>query len=562
MNYVLMDSMSIINKLIEPKSDIFGSEDYYKLRLLNAIFFFLILISIFDFIYRVIMILIDFNDPTAKSVAGNTLLILFLVLAFFLLGKSSFYKITLKTFPIIPLISVWTYYQVYTTNAIQTELFIVNPELILMFGLIIGGFLYSIRGMILFSLISILDMISFYGLITNFSFDWLETRLLTLVVLSGLLIVYVNFRILSFRYLTEKNKQLTKEVKIKEENLFQERSQLYSLVAALKEGVLIVNRQNIPILVNTTFSNLYKEITGKTFDINSEFGSDIDEENPLFEFISKIFKIESYSEIIHLKSKFYLVICNKLRVSPDDSNLRILIEIHDITQMKIIEMVEKRINLVLMHELRTPATTLSLAISNLLKYENQLTNENRQLIYNSLKQQSDNLNTIVSKISSLTFFEDQISYKLPKQDLYSIIDTIKLDLSKHIDINNLEIIESIANGSNYISIDQESLILVINNILDNAIKFNKKNSIIFLRFLQENNKFVIEIVDYGIGIPESDLPHVFTNFFKAKNANNYPGIGVGLSTSYEIIDSYGGAILIKSKENFGTTVKIILPVFQ
>ena len=558
-----MNCLNIINKLIEPKSDLFGTDDYYKLKLLNTLFFFLILICVFDFVFRVILIFINFDDPTAKSVAENTLFILLFLVSFFLINKSSFYKICLKTFPLIPLISVWTYYPVYITNSIQTELFIVNPELILMFGLIIGGFLYSIRGMILFSVLSILDMMAFYGLITHFSFDWLEARLLTLIVLSGLLIVYVYFRILSFQFLTEKNKQLTKEVEIKDENLYEERSQLYSLVATLQEGVLIINSKNIPILVNATFNFLFKEITEKSFNINVKFGSDLEKENPLSEFISKIFKIGSYSEIIHIKTKFYLLICNKLHISSNDSNLRILIEIHDITQMKIIEMVEKRINLVLMHELRTPATTLSLAISNLLKYENQLTSENRLLIYNSLKQQSDNLKNIVSKISTLTFFESSTSQKAPTQDLYSIINKIKLDLNKQTDLSNLEIIDSIDNDFYLINIDQESLFLVIKNILDNAKKFSKTDSTIFLRFfIQEKNNFVIEIVDYGIGIPESDIPHVFTRFFKAKNAENYPGIGVGLTTSYEIIDSYNGVILLKSKENLGTTVKIILPVLQ
>ena len=558
-----MNFLSLIKSLIEPKSQLFGTEDYFKSKLFNAIFFILTLISFFDFLFRVILIFIQFNDPTINSVTLNSLFICLLVLGFFLIGRTSFYKIGFKTFPLIPLISVWTYYPVYTSNAVQTELFVFNPESILMFGLIIGGFLYSIRGIILFSLISIFDMILFYGLISGFSFNWIESRLLTLVVLSGLLIVYVYCRIISFHFLSETNKQLSNEVEIKDKNLFEERSQLYSLVATLKEGVLIINNEKIPLLVNTQFNNLFEEITGKKFNINSEFGSDFEKENPLIEFISKLFKIESYSEIIQNKTKFFLLIFNKLHISSNDSNSRILIEIHDITQMKIIEMVEKRIHLVLMHELRTPATTLSLAISNLLKYENRLSNENRQLIYKTIKQQSDDLNFLVSKISSLTFFENSASQKFPVYDLYSILNNIKLELKKQRDLHDIEVIESIDNDSYFITIDQDSLFIVLKNVLDNAIKFSKKDTSIFIRFfIQELSYFVIEIIDYGIGIPVSDIRDIFTRFFKAKNADNYPGIGVGLSVSYEIIHSNNGNILIKSKENFGTTVRIILPVFQ
>ena len=104
------------------------------------------------------------------------------------------------------------------------------------------------------------------------------------------------------------------------------------------------------------------------------------------------------------------------------------------------------------------------------------------------------------------------------------------------------------------------MLIVMQNIISNAFKYSDKSdkppemSIIY----GEQNYDII-VKDYGIGIPESDLPNIFNAFFRAKNVENIQGTGVGLNIVKEYVSALGGAISITSNQAEGTNVKISLP---
>ena len=81
-----------------------------------------------------------------------------------------------------------------------------------------------------------------------------------------------------------------------------------------------------------------------------------------------------------------------------------------------------------------------------------------------------------------------------------------------------------------------------------------------IRLLAENNKVIISIADQGIGIPQTELQHVFEPFFRASNAHNYEGHGVGLPLTLNIIRLHKGSIGIRSEVGTGTEMKVFLPV--
>jgi signal transduction histidine kinase len=81
-----------------------------------------------------------------------------------------------------------------------------------------------------------------------------------------------------------------------------------------------------------------------------------------------------------------------------------------------------------------------------------------------------------------------------------------------------------------------------------------------IRLLAESNKVIISIADQGIGIPESELQHIFEPFFRASNTHNYEGHGVGLPLTLNIIRLHRGSIGIRSDVGKGTEIKVFLPV--
>jgi len=103
---------------------------------------------------------------------------------------------------------------------------------------------------------------------------------------------------------------------------------------------------------------------------------------------------------------------------------------------------------------------------------------------------------------------------------------------------------------------------VVQNLCINAFKYNKPGGAIFLRVFQEDSTVVIQVEDTGVGIPESDLPHVFSFLYRGRQAKRNPdgGLGLGLSMVKQIVEVHGGNIEVSSEEGKGTVMTVRLPL--
>lgn len=101
--------------------------------------------------------------------------------------------------------------------------------------------------------------------------------------------------------------------------------------------------------------------------------------------------------------------------------------------------------------------------------------------------------------------------------------------------------------------------LAISNIVVNACKYSN-NQPVGVRIKNENNRIIIAISDKGIGIPESEQQHIFEPFFRASNTSDFAGHGIGLPLTLNIIRLHKGSIGIRSEEQIGTEMQIMLPV--
>jgi signal transduction histidine kinase len=101
----------------------------------------------------------------------------------------------------------------------------------------------------------------------------------------------------------------------------------------------------------------------------------------------------------------------------------------------------------------------------------------------------------------------------------------------------------------------------MDNLISNAIKFSGDGNRIELSLKQVNRECIIEVKDFGLGIPEGMLPYVFDRFSKAgrKGVRGEDSIGMGLNIARQIINKHGGDISVESTENEGTTFTIVLP---
>ena len=98
------------------------------------------------------------------------------------------------------------------------------------------------------------------------------------------------------------------------------------------------------------------------------------------------------------------------------------------------------------------------------------------------------------------------------------------------------------------------------NLISNAIKFSGENSTVHVSSLLNNSRFRFEVQDSGIGISADDQEHLFDRFFRAKNALNIQGTGLGLNIVRRYLDLLGGDINFTSREGEGTTFTLRLPI--
>jgi len=213
------------------------------------------------------------------------------------------------------------------------------------------------------------------------------------------------------------------------------------------------------------------------------------------------------------------------------------------------------------HELRTPLTIISSELE--LALNKQDLNSQQRGVLNTVYAESEKLGQILNSLLTLA----QSGFDGKRQNWESIrMDELLLTASEsvkrinpesniYIDLENLPADESLL----YVKGNSNLLRLAINNIISNACKYSN-NRPVTVSLLAENKRVIITIKDQGIGIPQTELQHIFEPFFRASNAHEYEGHGVGLPLTLNIIRLHKGSLGISSEVGAGTEIKVFLPV--
>ena len=116
----------------------------------------------------------------------------------------------------------------------------------------------------------------------------------------------------------------------------------------------------------------------------------------------------------------------------------------------------------------------------------------------------------------------------------------------------------------FIVADRYSIQEVIDNLIDNAIKYNKENGEVNVSIEDDGSNYTIIIADTGIGVPKNAIPYLFTKFYRVHGGleSGSTGTGLGLYLAKQIIESHRGTVSVESEINKGTTFTITLPHYS
>ncbi len=209
------------------------------------------------------------------------------------------------------------------------------------------------------------------------------------------------------------------------------------------------------------------------------------------------------------------------------------------------------------HELKTPLASMTLAGEALIKGR---ASQTQIADYGSLiAKETARLNRLVENF--LTFSRvasNKQNYKMTIVDVRELVDEAVERLQPQLQKGNFDVVFNMTEPVPPIYCDQAAIVHAFENVIENAIKYSGESKRLEVSTCNKDGKAILKVRDYGIGIPSDDLPYVFNQFFRARNAR-FHGSGLGLRIARKIIEDHSGQITVESIENEGTVVTLCFP---
>jgi signal transduction histidine kinase len=214
------------------------------------------------------------------------------------------------------------------------------------------------------------------------------------------------------------------------------------------------------------------------------------------------------------------------------------------------------------HEFRTPLAILQTDLENELAHPaSEKTKENAQ----SRLEEVERMGRLVNDLLILSRQDEKNDFNHAKKSPINIQDFIKstadrlMPLAKQHQIA-LNIVDP--GGELNVNAEEDLLMQALNNVMKNAILYNKPGGWVDISWQKEDGKLRIEVIDSGIGIEEKDLIRVFDRFYRAEKSRSRQtgGSGLGLAIVQSSMEGLGGSVSIKSEPDKGTVVTLLMPI--
>ena len=362
--------------------------------------------------------------------------------------------------------------------------------------------------------------------------------------------------------ITNNLNDLSEVIRLTQENLEQESKRLHSILSYMTDGVLATNRRGQITMINDMAKRQLGVVSDEALNQNILELLKIEDEYELRDLITQSPELMIYSqnvngEYISLRVRFALI----RRESGFISGL--VAVLHDTTEQEKEERERRLFVSNVSHELRTPLTSVKSYLEALdegalsepvapdfIRVSLDETNRMMRMVTDLLHlSRIDNANSHLDvELINFTAF---ITFILNRFDKMRAQDQEK----------KYELVRDYPITSVWIEIDTDKMTQVIDNILNNAIKYSPDGGKITVSMKTTDDQMILSISDQGLGIPKEDLPKIFDRFYRVDKARSRAqgGTGLGLAIAKEIIKQHNGFIWAKSEYGKGSTFTIVLP---
>ena len=362
--------------------------------------------------------------------------------------------------------------------------------------------------------------------------------------------------------ITNNLNDLSEVIRLTQENLEQESKRLNSILSYMTDGVLATNRRGKITMIN----DMAKKQLGvqKEEVLNKSILEllKIEDEYELRDLITQVPELmidsqDANGEYLSLRVRFALV----RRESGFISGL--VAVLHDTTEQEKEERERRLFVSNVSHELRTPLTSVKSYLEAL--DEGALS---EPVAPDFIKVSLDETNRMMRMVTDLLHLSridnatSHLDVELINFTAFITFILNRFDKMRGSDEEKkYELVRDYPITSVWIEIDTDKMTQVIDNILNNAIKYSPDGGKITVTMKTTDDQMILSISDQGLGIPKQDLPRIFDRFYRVDRARSRAqgGTGLGLSIAKEIIKQHKGFIWAKSEYGKGSTFTIVLP---
>jgi len=214
------------------------------------------------------------------------------------------------------------------------------------------------------------------------------------------------------------------------------------------------------------------------------------------------------------------------------------------------------------HELKTPVTSLK-GFLGLLQRRLTIQGDEKALHYLArMDAQVTKLTKLINDLLDLSKMQTgQLDYREQRFDLDELVQEIVENVQETTQTHHLQF-----EGQTQAEVfgDRDRIGQVLINLLNNAIKYSPQGDRVLVRVAISQNKALVSVQDFGIGIAKEHQRKIFERFYQVTDAEEktYPGLGIGLYISYEIVKRHRGQMWVESKKGEGASFYFTLPLFQ
>jgi two-component system phosphate regulon sensor histidine kinase PhoR len=330
-----------------------------------------------------------------------------------------------------------------------------------------------------------------------------------------------------------------------------------TIFGAMQDGFLLVDAERRIALLNRAFRDLF-EIRGDSLGVPLiEVIRDVSIEQMLDQTLRKREALRREITVADRQMEM-----NSVPMRNDKGEITgAAVLFHDITELKRVDQMRRDFVANVSHELRTPLSILRGYIETLL--DNQKTpREELSRVLQVMERHSKRLGLLVDDLLVLAQLESGNSkLEVSEVDSAKLFADVLCDWEKKFANKCLKAIVDLAQPAPLIRGDEARLREVLDNLLDNAVKYSHDNGKIHLQAEQRGDEVALSVTDKGIGIGKEDLPRIFERFYRVDKARSRElgGTGLGLAIVKHIAQLHGGRVEAESELGRGTTIRVILP---